>query len=166
MPFTPFHFGPAACVALPLHRKVDVPAFILVNIAVDMEPLLVLLFDLDYPLHGYAHTLPGAAIVGLVSGWVCYRLRAQFERGMSYIRLNYRAELPIALFSGVAGAWMHVILDAFLYDDIRLFYPLAGNPLLGLISISKMYLLCGLALLPAAVLYFVFRKPHDGHHIS
>lgn len=52
MPFTPLHFGPHACVALPLRRRVDLPVFLLTNVVVDVEPLLVLTFNLNYPLHG------------------------------------------------------------------------------------------------------------------
>lgn len=158
MPFTPFHFGPAACVALPLRDKVDLPVFVLVNVAVDIEPLLVLLFGLNYPLHGYAHTLLGSAIVGLAFGALAYRFGAQLEHGMAGLHLQYRSGLRKALLSGVAGAWMHVIMDAFLYDDLKLFYPFSGNPLLGLISMPKMYLACELALLPAIALYFLNRR--------
>ncbi len=39
MPFTPFHFGPSAVIALPLNRYIDIPTFLLANIAVDIEPI-------------------------------------------------------------------------------------------------------------------------------
>ena len=47
MPFTPFHFGPHACVAFAANKKIDIPVFILANIAVDIEPLSVMLFNLN-----------------------------------------------------------------------------------------------------------------------
>jgi hypothetical protein len=40
MPFTPCHFGPSACIALPLNRWIDLPVFLLANVAIDIEPLL------------------------------------------------------------------------------------------------------------------------------
>jgi len=166
MPFTPFHFGPAACVSLPLRQNIDTPVFILVSLAVDIEPLAVMLFGLRYPLHGYAHTLLGSAIVGLVFGALGYRFSAQLERGMSRLRLEYRRGLGKSLLSGVAGAWMHVIMDAFLYNDLQLMYPYPGNQLLGMISMPTMYLACGIAFLPALALYFACRGTATKYPIS
>ena len=57
MPFTPFHIGPHATVGLALQNYIDVPVFITANVAVDLEPLFVILFKPDYPLHGYFHSL-------------------------------------------------------------------------------------------------------------
>ena len=66
MPFTPYHFGPHATVALPLHRYLDVFVFIGANVVVDLEPLLVLTFHLNYPMHGYCHTLLIGGLLGLL----------------------------------------------------------------------------------------------------
>ncbi|GAH08444.1 unnamed protein product, partial [marine sediment metagenome] len=32
------------CIALPLRKYIDIPVFILANVAVDLEPLAVILF--------------------------------------------------------------------------------------------------------------------------
>ena len=70
MPFTMFHLGPALAIGLPL-RNVHVPTFIVANVILDVEPLLVIFFGLNYPLHGYMHTLLLAFMVGsLVS--ICH----------------------------------------------------------------------------------------------
>jgi len=68
MPFTPFHFGAHACVAFPFNKKIDIPVFILANVAIDIEPLLVITLNLHYPLHGYAHTFIGAIFIGTLWG--------------------------------------------------------------------------------------------------
>ena len=44
MPFTPYHFGPHGCVGLVLKRYLDLPVFMLANVAVDLEPLAVMVF--------------------------------------------------------------------------------------------------------------------------
>ena len=75
MPFTPYHFGPAAVVSLPLKKKIDIPVFILVNVVIDIEPLIVLIFKPEYPVHGYAHTLLFSLIIGTVFGFVAYIFR-------------------------------------------------------------------------------------------
>ena len=66
MPFTPYHFGPSGFVGLALRRWLDVPVFVLANVVVDLEPLVVVLFGLDYPLHGYVHTFLGGTVVALL----------------------------------------------------------------------------------------------------
>ena len=72
MPFTPFHFGPSAVIALPLNRYIDIPAFLLANIAVDIEPLAVMSLSLSYPLHGYAHSILVVSIIGVIFGLGLY----------------------------------------------------------------------------------------------
>jgi len=63
---------PSACIALPLNRWIDLPVFLLANVAIDIEPLLVMTLNLSYPLHGYAHTLLGATLIGLGWGGIAY----------------------------------------------------------------------------------------------
>ena len=72
MPFTPFHFGPSAVIVLPLNRYIDIPAFLLANIAVDIEPLAVMSLSLSYPLHGYAHSILGVSIICAIFGLGLY----------------------------------------------------------------------------------------------
>lgn len=154
MPFTPFHFGAHACVALPFQKKLDVPVFILSNIFVDIEPLLVILFNLNYPLHGYAHTFLGSFIIGSLWGCIAFTLRKPLSKAMNFFKLSYAPSLGISVLSGALGGCLHVLFDAPIYADIKPFYPLNINPLYGLISISMMYMLCTLLFVPVFVLYF------------
>lgn len=154
MPFTPFHFGAHSCVALTLQKKIDVPAFILANVVVDIEPLVVILFNLKYPLHGYAHTFLGGIIIGSLWGVIAYKLRRPLSRVMRFLKLPYAPSLFISMMSGAAGACLHILFDAPLYSDIRPFYPLSLNPMYGLLPIPSMYLLCVVLFVPAIVLYF------------
>ncbi len=66
MPFTPFHFGAHACAALPAGKKINILVFILANVIIDIEPLLIMIFNFAYPLHGYAHTFLGTSIIGFL----------------------------------------------------------------------------------------------------
>ena len=77
MPFTPYHFGAHACASLPFRHQLDVPVFIAANVVIDLEPLLVLGLHLDYPVHGYAHTLLFGGAIGLGFGALAYPFRAQ-----------------------------------------------------------------------------------------
>ena len=155
MPFTPFHFGPSACVSLPLKRYIDFPIFVLANVVVDLEPLTVILFGLRYPLHGYFHTFFIGALVGIVWGVVAYAGRGILKRLMNLFRLPYRTTLTKVLVSGILGVWFHVLLDSLIYADIQPFYPFVFNPLYDLLSISTVYVICTLAFIPALILYII-----------
>ena len=155
MPFTPFHFGPAACVSLPLQKRIDPTAFVLANVAVDIEPLLVLTFRLETPLHGLTHTYVGGAVVGLVFAALLHLLGAVLQPLVTKFGVTFHRDFKTLAGSAVAGVWFHVLLDSFLYSDIEPFFPLSLNPLEGLVSGPTMYLTCAFLYLPAAVLYGV-----------
>jgi len=157
MPFTPFHFGPSACVALPLRRYIDIPTFLLANIAIDIEPLLVLGLSLSYPLHGYAHTLLGASFVGLFWGLLAHAFKKQLKLLMNNIFfLSYEpAKLSKYIFSGILGTWFHVLLDSPLYADIKPFFPFSQNPLYGTVTHGMIYTICAVFFIPAFAIYFM-----------
>jgi hypothetical protein len=153
MPFTPFHFGPHTCVALPLQRYIDVPIFVGVNVAIDIEPLLVMVYGFDYPLHGYCHTLLCGSLVGILLGLIAFPFRKVIRKIMSLLRLPYSINLLKMAISGMLGAWMHILFDMPLYQDIKPFYPLAANPLYGIVSAKAVYGTCALLFLPALLIY-------------
>jgi len=162
MPFTPFHFGPSACIALPFNKKIDLPVFILVNVAIDLETLITMVFNLSYPFHGYAHTFLGATAIGIIWGLTAFSFRQFIGRLMKIVRLSYATTLRKCIYSAILGGWLHVLLDAPLYTDIRPFYPLNHNPLYGIVSVSWMYLICTAAFVPATGFYYYsLRRKND-----
>jgi membrane-bound metal-dependent hydrolase YbcI (DUF457 family) len=160
MPFTPFHFGAHACAVLPFRRRLDIPAFVLSNVVIDIEPLLVMLFNLNYPLHGYAHTFLGGLIIGSLWGVIAYTLRGSLGKVMNFLRLFYAPTVTISIVSGALGACLHILFDAPIHPDIKPFYPMNSNPLYGSISTANMYFLCLLFFIPAIVLYLMTRRSH------
>lgn len=153
MPFTPFHFGPHACVSLPFYRKIDIPVFLGANIAVDLEPLIVMLFDLNYPLHGYCHTFLIGGIIGFIAAVLLWPFRDFIGKLMGRFRLPYKPTFLMITFSGVSGAWFHIFFDSVLYTDIRPFYPFQFNPLYGLFSETAVYTFSAACFIPALVIY-------------
>jgi hypothetical protein len=154
MPFTPFHFGAHASIALPLNKKINGLVFILANVIIDIEPLLVIVFNFSYPLHGYAHTFIGASILGGIWGIAAYQFKIIFEKILKILKLPPIFSMKQYIISGISGAWLHVLFDAPLYTDIKPFYPIKINPLYGLISNTLMYKMCSLLFIPAVILYF------------
>ena len=155
MPFTPYHFGPSACIALPLRKYIDIPVFILANVAVDLEPLAVILFDLNYPLHGYFHTFLVGTVVALVWGLIAYWGKSILQRLMKLFHLSYETNFRKMLLSAILGIWFHILLDGQLYTDIQPFWPLNSNPFFNLITPKTVRLLCTISFLPAIVLYII-----------
>jgi hypothetical protein len=144
MPFTPFHFGPAMVFGLPLRKYLHVPTFLVANVIVDVEPLLVLVLGLNYPLHGYFHTFIFAALTGLALGYVMFTLDRSLVSFYRFFRLVSKDNQNIKTFivTGVSGAIFHVLLDSPLYSDIRPLFPLALNPFYNPSLSLAMYSFC------------------------
>jgi membrane-bound metal-dependent hydrolase YbcI (DUF457 family) len=144
MPFTPFHLGPALAVGLPLRRRyLHVPTFIVGNVIVDVEGLLVVAFGFNYPLHGYLHTFLLATVVGVLLGFLMFKLEKPMQPIYRKIQLepNRTLKLKSFLLAGVFGAMLHVGFDALLYFEMTPFFPLTTNPLLSLnVSTLEVYL--------------------------
>jgi len=160
MPFTPYHFGPSGCVALPLRKYIDVPVFVLANVVVDLEPGIVLAFGLNYRLHGYCHTFLFGTVIGLVWGFVAYAARNSLKRLMELFGLPYQTSLGKATLSGLLGIWFHILLDSFCWSDIRPFWPSNANPLNSLATLNTVRLLCAISFIPAIALYVAAVRTH------
>jgi len=131
MPFTPFHLGPAVLVGFILLRYIDLPTLIVASVLVDLEPLMVLVFGLPGPLHGFFHSFLGASLAAILLAAVMSRARRFLEPVYAYLRLEGGRESWRFLVSALLGTFSHVLLDAPLYGLMRPLYPLGGNPLFG-----------------------------------
>lgn len=130
MPFTPFHLGLGLGLGLPLRRYLHTPTFLLANIIVDVEPLLVLLLGLRYPLHGYLHTFLSAIPLGFILGYIMLLFENPLKPVYRKLLLeDGKLELKSFTAAGCLGTGLHILLDAPLYTDIKPFYPAAFNPL-------------------------------------
>ena len=153
MPFTPYHFGPHGYVGLVFKRYLDLPVFVLANVAVDLEPLAVMVFGLSSRVHGYCHTFLFGTIVGIVWALVAYPFRDVIKVIMNAFRLRYSTTLVKMIVSGILGVWLHVLFDAPLYPDIRPFFPWDENPLYGIVSMFAVCRFCAICFVPAVILY-------------
>ncbi len=155
MPLTPYHMGTALLVALLLYPKLDIPAFIVASVIVDLEPLMVILGLLPWSMHGRFHsltlTLPMALLVaGLFNIYRNHRPPLKSSRILPHLPSTRNTIL-----SAIAGVWMHVILDAFLYSDISLLYPLNWNPLYESVSGSLILNFSVISIPIALILYMI-----------
>lgn len=156
VPFTLFHLGPSLALGLPLRRKLHLPTFLVASVAVDVEPFLVFLFGLDYPLHGYLHTFLLALPYGVMIGYIMFL----FERYLGdlwhavLLEEGFSSKSPFIV-GGVFGTISHVLLDAPLYSDIRPFYPLGVNPIYDPSVTEAIYAFCAVSFLMGIVEHFL-----------
>jgi membrane-bound metal-dependent hydrolase YbcI (DUF457 family) len=166
MPFTPYHFGPSGFIGLVFRKWIDVPVFVLANVVVDIEVLVVAFFGLGPPYHRYCHTLLIGAAVGALWGIAAYRLRPLFEVIMEILRIPYRPGFWKMVISGVLGVWLHVVIDGAYHPDVRVFWPSRTNSLwvaaMSHVSRAQIRAICLLffvmAVIPYAIAVFSYKK--------
>jgi len=156
MPLTPLHLGPALLVALIAYPLLDLPTLLVACAVIDLEPLMVILLNLPQPLHGQYHSLTLGTLVALTVALAMHLLKPRTEPIMARLRLGQATNIRVYLVSAVLGVWMHVAMDAFVYSDLTLLYPLQVNPLLGLLSQSTVSNI-GLVSYPLAVIVYLLR---------
>ena len=156
MPFTPLHLGPALALGLAFKDHLNTPALLISSIAVDIEPLLVLLLGLRYPLHGSLHTLVGSFLSGAILGLILYLLNQRLLNKL-WLKLmlvkNDSLCIREHITAGVMGSALHVLLDSPLYSDIKPFFPLSVNPLYHPEFTEDIYRLCKVLFMLGVVLY-------------
>ncbi|MFH1433257.1 MAG: hypothetical protein ABIG84_08665 [archaeon] len=153
MPFTPFHLGPALLFGMIFFRFVNIPAFIVGSIVVDVEPFFVILFGLSYPLHGFFHSILGGSIAALAVVFVVMKINGTIKKAMKHLWLKQENSSRSVLIGSFLGVYFHIFLDSFLYADIRPFFPLDANPLYGLVLSGSVYSFCVIALVFGIILY-------------
>jgi membrane-bound metal-dependent hydrolase YbcI (DUF457 family) len=160
MPFTPFHLGSSLFFAVLFSVFINIPVFLIASLIVDIEPIIILLFDLDYPLHGFFHSFIGATLLGVFLGffWCILQKNTSFNNLLvkldEFDLLGNNSKLSV-YFSAILSVLIHVILDAFLYSDIRPFFPSEENPLLNKLSYSEVYGFCVVSFLLGLFLYLL-----------
>jgi len=155
MPYTPFHFGPSGFIALTLRKWIDIPVFVLANVIVDIEVLVIMLLGIGWPVHRYCHTLLIGAAVGIVWGLAAYLLRNFFKKIMKIFHISYKTGFWKMLVSGVLGAWFHVVIDAVYHWDVRMFWPSSAKPLHALLTRQQVNIICTIFFIPAVIAYIL-----------
>jgi membrane-bound metal-dependent hydrolase YbcI (DUF457 family) len=123
LPFTPYHFGPSGFLGLVFRKWIDIPVFMLANVAIDIEVLIIAFMGLGRPIHRYAHTLLGGLVLGIVWALAAYPMQGLFKKTMEILRLKYETSLFKMIASGVLGVWLHILVDGIYHGDVRPFWP-------------------------------------------
>lgn len=164
MPFTPFHFGPALLI-YGIFVFLDPIALVYGAILVDLEPAIVMFLRLNYPLHGFMHSIVGIFFL-LPVVYVFTVITRRLLPDLDFFFTSKKREFKFWLvgISALIGSFSHVLLDSFLYPEMNLAWPLLyWNPLLNAELGLAIYEFCWLTLLVAIPLivlrrYGLFRK--------
>lgn len=158
MPLTPYHLGPSLGIGFGFEKVLDLPAFIVSSLVVDIEPFVVLVFNINYhPEHGFFHTFLGASVLALLTGIAMYPLRSWSRKVMVIFKLVYKSSFAKILWSSFLGVYLHVLIDSFTHAEMNPFYPIRGNPLFGVFTEKQVVLFCVASFFIAALLYVSLR---------
>ena len=157
MPFTPFHFGPALFIGLLFLSFIDFPTFLISSVIVDIEPFLVLVLNLDFPLHGFFHSILGGTLVVIPLALLMLKIRDKLTKILSFFRIEQKISFPRILVASLSGIYIHILLDSSMYTEILPLYPLNYNPLLttGIFAGLDSYVFCIFAFFGAIIIYIV-----------
>ena len=142
MPFTPYHFGPGLLLGVVLLPFIDFSTLIVASVILDLEPLTVLMLQLPLPFHGFFHTYLGATIIACVLSLTIYPFRRYLNKLVSIFGLHQESSFRQIFPASIIGTYSHVLLDSFLYAEMNPFFPLIGNPFLGLFQLVFIYNIC------------------------
>jgi len=141
MPFTPLHMGPGLAIKGLGQSYFSLMVFGWSQIAIDLQPLFVLLRD-QGELHGFSHTLAGATLIALLCGLTGkpfgeFGLRVL--RGAQYNPISWR----VSFLSAFIGTYSHVFIDSIMHHDVEPFFPFSSySPLYGIIDIDHLHITC------------------------
>lgn len=163
MPTTPYHFGPSGLLGYIFRRWIDLPVFVLANIVIDIEVVIVDLTGKYWPIHRLCHTFLVGTIIGAMWGYVAFLCLPMLTRLMKWVKIPYQTNAFKMVISGILGVWFHVLLDGIYHPDVRPFWPMQRNPLFGVLSHGQIKLICIICGVIFLILYFVsLRKETAG----
>lgn len=156
MPFSPFHFGHALPFVLWdwKYKRIDIMAAIGGSVIVDIEPIVILFFNIPGPLHGIFHSLPLATLTGIAIGLILHGLQPLIDIILRWFRWEQKTSLLNKILTAVIMCNVHVLLDAFLYPEMNLWLFIPGNPLYDLISFGTIIQLSTWGIIVGILLYF------------
>lgn len=154
MPLTPFHLGPGLFFGTIFRKYLDFLAFLIGNVILDIEPLLVVVYEQflkfsPYPHHGFLHTIIGALLMSFLATLILKEFQQIIRKILSKCLTSdfkhfweQSFNFNKIFFSVFSGILLHLILDSFTHRDVWPFWPFHFNPLLELISFPQNHINC------------------------
>ena len=140
IPFTPYHLGPSGIFGILFLKWVDLPTLLIASVIIDVEPILILVFNLPYPLHGFFHSFLGGFLVAIILILVMKFVRDYFTPIMEVFQVKQEVKLSGIIIGAFLGTFSHVFMDAPIYYDMNPFFPFQGNPFLIDSAFANLYI--------------------------
>jgi membrane-bound metal-dependent hydrolase YbcI (DUF457 family) len=137
-----------------LLRHLDLPALLVASVALDLEPLFVIITGAGYNLHGMFHTFLGGSVAAAAISVAMYRLSGFTGRIARAFGISQEPSFRAVAAASFLGVYSHLLLDAPLYADIKPFFPIGANPLFCPQLSGAIYASCAIAFLLGAAAYF------------
>jgi hypothetical protein len=151
MPVTPFHIAAGLLFKAYSPARVSWVVFALVNILIDLEPILWYLLTGD-PAHRQLHSYLGAAGVAILGVWLGRGVGEAWLRWWNrqlnpvqarWLGTGTQISLTAAWAGALSGAGSHIVLDSFMHPDMQPYWPWAvGNGLLQKIPVDGLHAIC------------------------
>lgn len=164
MPFTPFHLGPGILIGILLQKHLDLPTLLVASVALDLEPLFVMITGAGCPLHGLFHTFLGGSIAAVAISIVMWRISGFTGNVAKAFGISQEPSFRAVAAASFLGVYLHILLDAPLYGDMEPFFPLDSNPLFFPQLSGAIFDACVAALILGIAAYAA--KIHSSGHAS
>ena len=152
MPFTPYHFGPAAAVKAVMPRYFSFTVFCFAQVVTDCETAYHMLLRNEYPFHRWMHTYVGATVVAvfcIVVGRPICQILLRFWHASPAMPFKVwfpgsdRITLVAATIGAFAGTYSHVFLDSIMHSDVQPLQPWTNsNACYGITGWVALHALC------------------------
>ena len=159
MPITPFHLGPGLLFHSVSPRRVSFIAFVAANGITDIESIYNVLKG-NFPVHGFLHTLLGAAVVAAMTIALFLFMR---RLARNYPLPNWfewqQLTLPPVIVGALLGSYSHIVLDGIMHADMRPFAPWSDtNPLLHAVSLGALHWGCIITAIAGVLIWLKARQ--------
>ncbi len=152
MPFTPLHLGPSSLIGLIFFKLFDFPTLLFASVIVDIEHFRTLIFGGPF-YHIIFHNFLAGSVIAILTALFFYFYGHPLRKLMKIPTDNF--SFRKILRSSFFGIYFHIILDSFLYPEMKPFYPLRGNPFFRVFSFSQIYLFSLITAFLALIVYLV-----------
>ena len=131
MPLTPFHLGPGLFLGVLTLKFFNLWAILLGSVAMDIEPLILLLIGRCYycPHHAFFHSILGAILGSLILAAILWKFREKLDKISLKFKIRQSFSFPVLFFSSLTAWLLHIFFDSLTHFDVFPFWPSHFNPI-------------------------------------
>ncbi|GAA0242434.1 hypothetical protein GCM10009000_067610 [Halobacterium noricense] len=168
MPLTPYHLGVGVFLGVALLRWLDFPTLCIATMIVDIRAIAIYFGLFTGNLHGPLHTVLGGTLLAGLLAAIMFKTKPLWNRLSALFGLAQKRSLYRIVTASLIGIYSHLILDAIMHADMQPLYPLTGNPLLGVLHLSDVYIICVAGFFFGGIFYLIhlYRWKTGRFHMS